>query len=82
MKSRALVPGWRTRRANTLAPLTKKAPMIGPISVPRPPTAVQITISIELAALISPGLMMPTCGTYKAPAMPHITAEMTQMVSL
>jgi hypothetical protein len=30
---------------------------------------------IELAGLISPGLMMPTCGTYSAPATPHITAE-------
>lgn len=45
------------------APLTMKAPMIGPIKVARPPTAAQIAISIELAALISLGLMMPTCGT-------------------
>jgi ABC-type dipeptide/oligopeptide/nickel transport system permease component len=29
----------------------------------RPPTAAQMAISIELAGLISPGLMMPTCGT-------------------
>ena len=46
-----------------LAPLTTNAPAIGPISVPRPPTAVQIAISIEFAGDISPGLMMPTCGT-------------------
>ncbi|MNS58399.1 hypothetical protein D3C72_913200 [compost metagenome] len=65
-----------------LAPLTMKAPMIGPISVARPPTAAHTAISMELAALISPGLMMPTCGTYSAPATPHITAEMTQIVSL
>ena len=45
------------------APLTKKAPTIGPISVARPPTAVQIAISIEAAGVISLGLMMPTCGT-------------------
>ena len=31
------------------APLTKNAPTIGPTSVPRPPTAVQIAISIDAA---------------------------------
>ena len=65
-----------------LAPLTRKAPTMGPISVARPPTAVQMAISIEAAGLISPGLMMPTCGTYSAPATPHITALMTQIDSL
>ncbi len=49
--------------------------MIGPTMVPRPPTAVQITTSIELAGSNSPGLMIPTWGTYSAPAMPAITAE-------
>ena len=39
------------------------APITGPISVPRPPTAVQIAISIEFAGDISLGLMMPTWGT-------------------
>ena len=61
---------------NQLFPaLTESAPMIGPMMVPRPPTAVQITTSIELAGSNSPGLMMPTCGTYSAPAIPAITAE-------
>ena len=50
-----------------LARLTTKAPMTGPISVPRPPTATQMAISMELAGHISAGLMMrgmmPTCGT-------------------
>ena len=46
-----------------LPALTRSAPMIGPTMVPRPPTAVQITTSIELAGSNSPGLMMPTCGT-------------------
>jgi hypothetical protein len=73
-------------RANTvsqlLAPLTMKAPMMGPTSVARPPTAAQIAISIELAGLISPGLMMPTCGTYSAPATPHIMADSVQIASL
>ena len=46
-----------------LPALTSSAPMIGPTIVPRPPTAVQITTSIELAGSNSPGLMMPTCGT-------------------
>jgi hypothetical protein len=45
------------------APLTRKAPMIGPMRVPRPPTAVQMATSIELAGDISEGLMMPTIGT-------------------
>ena len=64
------------------APLTKKAPTIGPMSVPRPPTAAQIAISMRLAGRISLGLMMPTCGTYSAPAMPHIIADSVQMLSL
>ncbi len=34
-----------------------------PISVPRPPTATQITASMEFAGANSLGLMMPTCGT-------------------
>jgi hypothetical protein len=42
---------------------TAAAPNTGPINVPRPPTAVQIAISIEFAGDISPGLMMPTWGT-------------------
>gem|GEM_PF-5931301 len=64
------------------APLTRNAPAIGPISVPRPPTAVQIAISIEFAGDISLGLMMPTCGTYSAPAIPHKTAESVHTASL
>ncbi|MCY1243397.1 hypothetical protein D3C81_1910170 [compost metagenome] len=56
--------------------------MTGPISVPRPPTATHTAISIELPGDISPGLMMPTCGTYSAPAMPHSTAEKVQTNSL
>src|SRR5262249_28312058 len=49
---------------NQLLPrLTAAAPSTGPISVPRPPTAVQIAISIEFAGDISLGLMIPTCGT-------------------
>src|SRR5205823_13708069 len=65
---------------NQLLPrLTAAAPNTGPTSVPRPPTAVQISISIELAGDISLGLMIPTCGTYSAPAMPQITAESVQM---
>ena len=45
------------------ARLTRKAPITGPISVPRPPTATQMAISIELPTDISDGLMIPTCGT-------------------
>ena len=43
--------------------LTIKAPITGPISVPRPPTATQSTASMELPGANSLGLMMPTCGT-------------------
>ena len=64
------------------APLTSPAPSAAPASVPRPPTATQIAISIEFAGDISLGLMMPTCGTYSAPAMPHSTADSVQMKSL
>ena len=65
-----------------LAPFTKKAPMMGPIKVARPPTAAKIAISMPADGLISLGLMMPTCGTYNAPAMAHITALNVQMLSL
>ncbi len=63
-------------------PLTRPAPSSGPISVPRPPRATQIAASMELVGDISLGLMMPTCGTYSAPARPHSTAESTQINSL
>ena len=49
--------------SQVLARLTTAAPIIAPTSVPRPPTATQIAISIELAGENSLGLMMPTCGT-------------------
>ncbi len=65
-----------------LATFTSTAPMMGPMSVPRPPIAVQMAISIELAVDISLGLMMPTCGAYSAPAMPHIMAEIVHTPSL
>ena len=42
---------------------TISAPSAAPTSVPRPPSATQITISIEFAGENSLGLMMPTCGT-------------------
>ena len=45
------------------ARFTRAAPMAGPTSVPRPPTATQIAISMELPGDISDGLMIPTCGT-------------------
>jgi len=46
------------------------------------PLLYQVATSMLAPGDISPGLMMPTCGTYSAPATPHITAEITQMVSL
>ena len=52
------------------------------MSVPRPPMATQMAISMELAVDISLGLMMPTCGAYNAPAKPHIMAEMVHTPSL
>ena len=38
--------------------------------------------SMELVGDISLGLMMPTCGTYNAPAKPHSTALNTHTNSL
>jgi hypothetical protein len=46
-----------------LAKFTSPAPSTGPMRVPRPPTATQITASMEFAGANSLGLMMPTCGT-------------------
>ena len=43
--------------------LTPAAPMMAPESVPRPPTATQITISIEGRTPIWLGVIIPTCGT-------------------
>ena len=65
-----------------LLAFTSTAPKMGPMRVPRPPMAVQMAISIELAGDISLGLMMPTCGAYNAPARPHMTAEMVHIPSL
>ena len=39
------------------------APRMAPTNVPRPPTATQMAISMELAGVNSLGLMIPTCGT-------------------
>ena len=64
------------------APLIRNAPSKAPDSVPRPPTATQIAISIELDGCISLGLMMPTWGTYNAPAKPHKTADRVHRKSL
>src|SRR5216683_2856774 len=61
--------------SQVFAKLTSPAPSIAPTSVPRPPTDTQIAISIELPGENSLGLMMPTCGTYSAPAMPANTAD-------
>src|SRR5213078_1088899 len=49
--------------SQVFARLTRTAPIIAPVSVPRPPTDTQIAISIELPGENSLGLMMPTCGT-------------------
>src|SRR5690606_6207749 len=63
-------------------PSTRPAPSSGPIRLPRPPRATHTAASMELVGDISEGLMMPTCGTYSAPARPHSTALSTQMNSL
>ncbi|MCY1459486.1 hypothetical protein D9M71_769660 [compost metagenome] len=63
-------------------PLTTPAPSNGPIKVPRPPRATHTAASIELVGDISLGLMIPTCGTYSAPARPHNTALNTQTNNL
>ncbi len=64
------------------APLTNPAPSTGPIRVPRPPSATQMAASMELVGDISLGLMIPTCGTYNAPARPQSTADSVHTSSL
>ncbi len=44
--------------------------------------ATQITTSMELIGENSLGLMMPTCGTYNAPATPAMIAENVNTKSL
>ena len=44
--------------------------------------ATHTAASMELVGDISLGLIMPTCGTYNAPAKPHITALNTHTNSL
>ena len=56
--------------------------MMAPANVPRPPTATQITASIEFPGVNSLGLMMPTCGTYSAPPIPAMIADSTHTTSL
>jgi hypothetical protein len=46
-----------------LPAFTRSAPSAAPASVPRPPTATQMTTSMEFAGANSLGLMMPTWGT-------------------
>ena len=64
------------------AKLTTIAPKAAPYRVPLPPTATQTTISIEFKGENSPGLMIPTWGTYKAPASPANIAATTNAKSL
>ena len=45
-------------------------------------TTVAVIGFAKMVGDISDGLMMPTCGTYSAPASPHSTALSTQMNSL
>ena len=68
--------------SSVLLQFTAKAPMMAPNRLPRPPMATQATASIELSGENSPGLMMPTWGTYSAPATPASMAEITKTNSL
>ena len=72
MMSQRLASGLSV--AQLLSAFTPTEPMIGPTSVPRPPTATHTTASSDFSGDISLGLIMPTCGVYKAPARPEITA--------
>ena len=72
----------RSSREKALAHVDHQGPEDRSHRVPRPPTATQITISIELAGLSSLGLMIPTCGTYNAPATPHRAADNDHTKSL
>src|SRR6267378_7395552 len=61
---------------------TPIAPRIGPIKVPRPPTATQTTASSDFSGAISLGLIIPTWGTYKVPPTAAISAHKTKINSL
>ena len=55
---------------------------MGPISVPLPPTATQMIISMDGSTPILAGVMMPTWPTYSAPAIPARTADTVKTKSL
>ena len=62
--------------------LTTIAPRTAPYKKPLPPNATQTTISIDLIGENSPGLIIPTWGTYNAPAIPARTAEIVNIIIL
>ena len=68
------------RAVRTLrAALIPTAPMIAPMRLLRPPVATQTTISSDGRTPIWLGVIMPTCGTYKAPARPPNAAATAKM---
>ena len=62
--------------------LTTIAPIIAPYKKPLPPNATQTTISIDFIGENSPGFIIPTWGTYKAPAIPANTADKVKIIIL
>ncbi|GGU05309.1 hypothetical protein GCM10010208_31780 [Actinomadura livida] len=57
------------------AQLSSTPPRTAPPSEYRPPIATATTSSIDGTTPSSEGEMMPTTGTYSAPAMPAMAAE-------
>ena len=64
------------------AKLTITPPKIAPINVPLPPNATHTTTSIDFNGANSPGFIIPTWGTYKAPAIPANIADTTNAHNL
>ena len=62
--------------------LTAYAAARMPVSDSFADDAPELIASMLSAGLISLGLMMLTCGTYRAPATAHIAADSVQMLSL
>ena len=64
------------------AQLTMTAPAAAHASAVRPPSATQMTISIDGTIPSSAGEMIPTTGTNSAPARPAMPAASTYATSL
>src|SRR5882724_1180116 len=61
---------------------TSSAPNTAPHNFPLPPTATQITMSIDVATFMLYGLIIPTCAGYSAPPTPASIAPIANANTL